>query len=398
MLKLTRNVCILFSALILLSAGFPGTSGATESLIIGVPVPLTGNLQEFGTMMRNAFELALDDVNKNGRIKEKKVDIRFADDKGDVSSVNGAFQELTSAGAVMLVGGYASDATYRMARMADAENIPFLICTASADRITQRGWKNVYRLNPPISEYTRGLEDFLIKNVKPGSMAILYEDSMFGTDGALRMIEFCREQAIEVRSQIGYNRHALNPVYLRSRLAPLTEDPPDVIYMISYLEDAVMLVKQIRELNIKSLLCGGGGGFTLDEFVKASGTDAEQVLTASLWSRHVHYPGAKDFYENYTARYGKSPDYHGAEAYSALIVAAEALKKAKTLKPEDIRDALDKIYIKTPFAPVKFYSYDDFERQNSINTLVLQIIKGRFETVWPPDMASSWFSLPGRRQ
>ncbi len=131
-----------------------------------------------------------------------------------------------------------------MARMADNGNIPFLICTASADRITQRGWKNVYRLNPPISEYTKGLEDFWVKNFKPKSMTILYEDSMFGTDAALRMIDLCRDQAIEVRSYIGYDKASLSADYLRTRLAPLAGDPPDVIYMISYLEDAVMLVKQ----------------------------------------------------------------------------------------------------------------------------------------------------------
>jgi len=66
----------------------------------------------------------------------------------------------------MLVGGYASDPTYRMARLVQAKDVPFLICTASADKITRRDWENIYRLNPPISEYTQGLEDFWIKNFK----------------------------------------------------------------------------------------------------------------------------------------------------------------------------------------------------------------------------------------
>jgi hypothetical protein len=105
---------------------------------------------------------------------------------------------------------------------------------------------------------------------KPKSMVILYEDSMFGTDGFLRMLDFCREQAIEVIAHIGYDRVTLTPARLRSRLAPLTGDPPDVIYMISYFEDALMLVRSIKALGIKSMLCGGGGGFTLEAFAKAA--------------------------------------------------------------------------------------------------------------------------------
>jgi branched-chain amino acid transport system substrate-binding protein len=142
------------------------------------------------------------------------------------------------------------------------------------------------------------------------------------------------------------------------------------------------------------LLIGGAGGFTLEEFVKRTGESANHLMSVSLWSEQVLYTGAGEYYEQYVARYGKSPDYHGAEAYSALIVVSDALKRAKSFSPKNIREALNRTYVITPFAPVKFYSYEDFERQNSINTLVLQIINGKFETIWPPELASAPFVLP----
>ena len=366
-----------------------------ESVMIGIPLPLTGNLKEFGIMMKNSFEMAQESVNEAGGINGRSVNIVFVDDEGKVASVKPAFNKLVASKPLMLVGGYASDPTYKMAKMAEKKNVPFVICTASADKITQKGWKNIYRLNPPISEYTKGLEDFWIKIYKPKSMAIINENSMFGTGGAIRMMEFCQEKAIEIRSHINYDRKmAAVPGYLRSLLAPLTEEPPDVIYMIAYLNDAVALVKQIRELNINSLLSGAAGGFTLEEFIVRVGGAANYLLTSSLWSEHVRYPGASEYYALYKERYYRSPDYHGAEAYSAVLVAVEALKRAKSFSPQDIRDALNQIYMMTPFGPVKFYSYEDFERQNSLNTLVLQIQNGKFETIWPPDVASAMFKLP----
>ncbi|MEE4241999.1 MAG: ABC transporter substrate-binding protein [Desulfopila sp.] len=369
---------------------------ASQPIVIGVPLPLTGQLSAFGEIMKNAFGMAVEHINDNGGIHGRQLLLKFADDQGDVDKVVSAYKQMVEEGAVMLVGGYASDATYKMAGLAESDDLPFLICTASADKITRRGWKNIYRLNPPISEYTRGLEDFWVKNFKPESMAILHEDSMFGTSGALQMAEFCREQAIEVHTQLGYDRTKLTPTLLRSLLAPLTNNPPDVIYMISYLEDALMLVKGIRALGIDAMLCGGGGGFTLETFAQQAGNDADLLLTAALWSEHVESLQDDTFFKRYVERYGHAPDYHGAEAYSAMMVAAEALKRVKMFRPQEIRESLDNISMKTPFGPVKFYSYEGFERQNSLQTLVLQIINGEYETVWPPDKASSNFILPAR--
>jgi branched-chain amino acid transport system substrate-binding protein len=387
---------IIFYVFAVVAAIFLSVGEASQQpVVIGIPLPLTGNLKEFGIMMKNSFEMAQASINEAGGINGRPVEIMFADDEGKIVSVKPAFDKLMAARPVMLVGGYASDPTYKMAKMAEKKNIPFLICTASVDKITQRGWKNIYRLNPPISEYTKGLEDFWTKIFKPKSMAIINENSMFGTNGAIRMIEFCREKAIEIRAHINYDKKmAANPGYLTSLLAPLTEEPPDVIYMVAYLNDAVALVKQLRALNINSLLCGGAGGFTLEEFVKRVGGSANNLLTASLWSEHVRYPGAAEYYAKYSELYDKSPDYHGAEAYSALLVAAEALKRSKSFSPQAVRDALNQIYMMTPFGPVKFYSYEDFERQNSVNTLVLQILNGKFETIWPPEVASATFKLP----
>lgn len=382
---------ILFAAAVALALPLSVGVASAESVTIGIPLPLSGNLKAFGTMMKNSFELAQTSINDAGGINGNPLEIVFADDQGKVDAAKTAFDQLVAARPVMLVGGYASDPTYQMAKLAENKDLPFLICTASADKITQNGWDNIYRMNPPISEYTKGLENFLVNRIKPESVAIIYENSMFGTNGANSMAEFCTDQAIEIRAQIDYDKMTISPVYFRSLLAPLTEEPPDVIYMIAYLDDAVMLVDQIQDLKLKSLLVGGAGGFTLEAFVQRAGMSANNLLTVSLWSQHVLYTGAKEYYAQYVNRYGEPPDYHGAEAYSALLVASDALKRATSFTPKSIRDALNRTYLITPFGPVKFYSYEDFERQNSINTLVLQIIDGKFETIWPPAFASAMF-------
>ncbi len=373
---------------------FPAQHIASESdpVLIGV---LHSEKYTYATMMRNSHDMALEVINNSGGIQGRPLKLVYADDRGERKAGEKAVKELArNSGAVMLVGGYQSSNTVYTAGMADKLDMPFLINTAADDRITQRKWKNVYRMNPPSQEYAKGVEDLLLKKIKPSSMAIIYENSPYGTGGALRMMWFCRENDIAIRKIIPYHKERASPEYFHKLLGPVQEAPPDVIYMVSYLKDAVILVKKIRELPINSLLIGGAGGFTSIKFIENTGEGANTVLTATLWSPQVHYPGTKEYYSGYRKKYNSAPDYHGAEAYSALLVAADVLNRAVSFSPEDIRTALDKTDLVTPFGPVKFKSYGIFERQNSLPTMVLQVFKDTFETVWPEDIATSSFIPP----
>ena len=370
----------------------PINASASEPLVIGVP---HSEAFTYASMMKNSFEMALETINKAGGIKGRPIKLVYANDQGKPKPGEKAIIDLVEKnGAVMLVGAYQSSNTIFMARTADKLDRPLLVCTAADDRITQRKWKNVYRLNPPAQGYTNGLEDFFLNKIKPKSMAIVYENSPYGTGGALRMMWFCRGNDITLRAIEPYHKERLSPDYFKRIVDRLKQDPPDVIYMVSYLKDGALLVKNIKDAKINSLLAGGAGGFTSQKFINTAKTGADLFLTATLWTPQLQYPGTKEYYDLYVKKYGSPPDYHGAEAYSALLVAADALKRADSYRPESIRAALDKTDLMTPFGPVKFTSYENFERQNSLPTQVLQVINGKFESVWPQELATSDFTAP----
>jgi len=367
-------------------------------VIIGVPLPLSGDRETLGLMMKNSCEMAKETVNKEGGINGRSLEIVYADDENKTSVGKDVIKRLVlDSKAIMLLGGATSNPTYAMAKVAQKLDVPFLVSTASVDKLTQKGWNNIFRLNPPASEYTRGLEDFWLKNIKPKSMAIIHENGMYGTNAAFRMLEFCKDNGIELRGMFDYDKwYGADAAHFRPMLEQLTEEPPDVIFMVSYLKDGVTLVKEIQKSNLKSLLCGAAGGFTQEEFIKRAGDAANNLVTATLWSERALYPGAREYFDRYVKLYASKPDYHGAEAYSAILVAADALRRAESLRPKDIRAALEKTDMMTPFGPVNFYSYKGFERQNSVRTLVLQIIDGKFETIWPPELASAKFVPPAK--
>ena len=245
-------------------------------------------------MMKNSFEMAKEIVNREGGINGQPLKIVYADDKNKTSVAKEVVKGLVlDSKAVMLVGGATSNPTYAMAKVAQKMDMPFLVSTASVDRLTEEDWENIFRLNPPVSEYTRGLEDFWLKNLKPKSMAIIHENGMYGTNAAFRMLEFAADNGIELRGFFDYDKwYGADAAHFQPMLKQLKEEPPDVIFMVSYLKDAVALVKEIHKSNLKSLLCGAAAGFTQEEFIKRAGDAANYLVTATLWSERALYPGA----------------------------------------------------------------------------------------------------------
>ncbi len=108
----------------------------------------------------------------------------------------------------------------------------------------------------------------------------------------------------------------------------------------------------------------------------------------------IAYPGAKQFAEKYKNLYNEYPSYHGAEAYSALYVIKDVLSRAKSWKADDIRAAFKATNTMTAFGPVKFEDKDGYTNQNFMDTLVMQVIKGKHETIWPKKYASAKYVYP----
>jgi branched-chain amino acid transport system substrate-binding protein len=354
---------------------------------VGVVLPLTGALQKFGEIEKNSFLMGVEEINAGGGVNGRPIELLIVDDKSKIEIGRSAAEKLILQDKVIvLTGGYSSDVTFAMAAVAQYRKVPFLITTGAADEITQLGADYVFRLNQPVSEYARPLTEFLQQVVKPESVAILYEKSLFGQSGSREFADQAFELGWKILMNEGYEAGTADFKALLNK-AKLAK--PDVVYMISYVKEAALLVVQSKELGFKpKVFAGAAAGFTLPEFHKLAGDAAENVFSVTLWTPQVPYPGAREYYSNYMKRFGSETEYHGAEAYASIYVVADALKRAKELTPNGVRDALAKTNMMTAFGPVRFTSYDKKTQQNSLPTYLVQWQKGILETVWPQFVAT----------
>jgi branched-chain amino acid transport system substrate-binding protein len=222
--------------------------------------------------------------------------------------------------------------------------------------------------------------------VKPASVAIIYEKSLFGRSGSRQFADEVFEFGWKIVLNESYDAGTKD---FKALLNRSKSAKPDVVYMIAYIEEAALLMTQAKELGFKpKVFAGAAAGFTLPEFRLLAGEAAENVFSVTLWTPQVPYPGAAQYYSNYLKRFGSETEYHGAEAYASIYVVADALRRAKALTPKDVRDALAKTNLMTAFGPVRFTSYGKKTQQNSLPTYLVQWQKGVLETVWPQFLAT----------
>jgi branched-chain amino acid transport system substrate-binding protein len=381
------GLSVFFFAVFLASALF------AQEPKFSIPLPLTGTNAKFGEIEKNSYEIAMEEINAAGGIKGKKIVLEFEDSQGKPEVSRSIVEKLIDVKKQPVVfGEYSSACSKAIAAVAEERKVPYLVVTGATDDITQQKYKYVFRMNPTNAYYATGMLSFLREVVKPTSIAILYESSDFGTSGADDMVKQAGKFPMKVLLKEQYEKGAVD---FKPILSKVKAARPDMIYMVSYVMDASLLMRQIRELRIEAkLYAGGAAGFAIPEFIQSSKEASEYVVSATLWSPQVAYPGTKEFAEKYKKRFKDYPSYHGAEAYSALYVIKDVLGRAKTWTADDIRDAMKATNMMTAFGPIRFEDKEGYTNQNFMDTLVLQVINSQFETIWPEKYASKKYVFP----
>lgn len=380
-------------ALLFLFALLPSSLFAANLPEIVIPLPLTGQQAKFGEMMKRSYQMAAEEINAAGGIKKQKLVLSFEDSGAKPETARAIVEKLIdSKKQPIIVGEYTSACAKAVAAVAEERKTPYLVVASADDAITRQNYKYVFRQNAVNAHYGDGVISFLSQVVKPKTIAILYESSAFGTSGAEAMVKDAEKLGIKVLVKERYESGSID---FKPILSKVKAAQPDVLYMVSYVMDASLLMKQIKELRIDAkLFAGGAAGFAIPEFIDNAKDAANYVISATLWTPQLKYPGARQFADKYNAKYKDYPSYHGASAYSAIYVLKDTLERAKDYSPEKIRDALKTTDIMTAFGPIKFENKEGYQNQNFMDTLVFQVQKGEFETIWPLNHASKKYIYP----
>ncbi len=359
-------------------------------LKIGVINSMTGPEAPIGENLTNGIKLAEEDLKKKG----VEVQIVWEDDTGKPQISMSAMEKLaTRDGVAGVVGPYTSACANAVAKLAERYKVPQVIPAAAKEDITRQGYKWVFRMNAPADQYSSVILDAVLELGKPKTLALVYENTDFGTSTAKTAKDYWQKKGLQVVADEPYSKGS--PDY-RSTLSKVKAANPDLVFMVSYVADAILLMRQAREVGLSpKAFLGGGAGFTTVEFAREKAI-SNDVLTSTQWTDDVSWPGAKDFFNRYKAKFGKEPTYHAACAYASMMVLADAAQKAGGER-DKTRAGLKSGAWDGILGPVRFEDYEGFTNQNHHPMLVEQIQGGEYVTVYPPKFATrkAVYPFPG---
>ena len=354
---------------------------------IGILTALSGTQQAFGQAHDRGYDMALEEINASGGVLGKPLEIVKYDDqsKADIAA-QGVAKLVDQDKVSALIGSYSSESTKAIVPLVARKGVPLLMPTATADNVMDNteGWS--FRLCSGAGDLASAVVGFFKDVGMPKSLAVIYENTNFGQANGASMKKAATAAGIPIVADESYT--AKSPSYT-AMLQKVKEKSPDAVYFASYLLDATSLMHQARQVELNPrYYAAAGTGFSAPEFPteeKGAGKDAEYTFSVTQWMPESKWPGSAQFAEKFKAKYGSTPAYHAVQAYTALKVMADAVKRAGKWDPVAIRDALKATNLPdTTFGPVKF----DARGQNLHPVLVTQIQKGKYVIVNPKSEAT----------
>ena len=400
-----------------MSVALAGAASAQDKTVkIGAIYPLSGNAASAGVHGKAAIETAIDIINnthpelgnlplaKNAGLAGlggAKVEAIFADNQGSPAvGQNQALRLITEEKVVALSGAYQSGITLTASAISEKYGIPFVNGESVAANLTERGFKWFFRTTPVASDlakiYLDFLKDMKAGGVKTDGVAIVHENTEYGTSVASVISSVFKENGLSIALDIPYSA---NTTDVQSQVLQLKEKKPDVVIMVSYTSDAILYAKTMQSLDYKPpMLIGDDSGFSDPSFIKTVGKISQGVFNRSSWS--VGAPGSPTFLINemYKKKSGGDDlDDTSARQMQGFFVLCDAIDRAGSTEPAKIQAALKATDLKPDqlIMGYKGVKFDDKGQNILASGLVIQLQDGEnYVPVWPKDKTKTAPVLP----
>ncbi|MEO6895916.1 MAG: amino acid ABC transporter substrate-binding protein [Caldimonas sp.] len=390
---------ILAALAVMLSALHAVDASAQETITFGAPLPLTGALAPEALKQQQGYDLWAETVNKAGGInvagKKMKVKIVYVDYQSNTPrAVQAAEQLITQDKVNFLFAAFGSGAAKAASTVSEKYGVPTIAATASSAQVYDQGYKYLFGTFTPNETLTNPLTE-IIKQKAPAvkSVAILARNDLFPLAIAQEMEKSAKARGFNV---VYFEKYAINSMDHSSSLTEIKALKPDWIFFTGYINDLVLLRKQMADQRIAAPVVTMIAGPAYQEFIDAAGAGAENITSAAWWHPAVRYKdvGIFESTENYVklfqARYNSTPDYAQASASVAGELFQIAIERAGSLDRKKVRDELAKLDVTTFWGPTRFGPNGQID---SLEPPVFQIQGGKPVVIYPTAIKQGEFRL-----
>ncbi|MCR4398746.1 MAG: ABC transporter substrate-binding protein [Firmicutes bacterium] len=367
---------------VMLVSAVSGCGGGAKEIKVGCFYPMTGSNAMKGQLNKNGTLLAIDDINAAGGLLGRKVVAVVEDTQSKKENVPNVVRKLIEQDkVVVLMGEVASSNSIAAGPVVKQLKVPAIAPTSTNPKVVLDP-EDLTKLNP---YYFRAcfidplqgsvLANFVSNNLKKTRAALLYNIAQDYNKG---LAEYFKNRFQKNGGTIvAEETYPDQTQDFKPQLTKIKQANPEVVITPNTYAESGLILRQAKELGLNAIFLAGDATHA-PKVIEIAGDAAEGLYLTTLYAPDDPDPKAQAFAKKYRDKYKEEPNSNSCFSYEAMMVIAEAIKKAGKAEPEAIRDAMEN-QIKDLDVPSGKFTMDP-KTHNPLNkpVVVIQVKQGNF--------------------
>jgi len=383
---------------LLAATGTPFNSARAQGgpLKVGVLLPRSGAQAGIGQDCQRGVELAPAILRE---LSLPELAIMNADTETNVEVARARAEKLINEGAQLLVGAFDSGQSTAIAQVAEQKGISFVINIAAAPQITEQGYKFVFRNFPTAGmilsdAFANQKELFEATGVAPKSVVFMHVNDTFGTSmqQGINAVMPRFNMPYQIVEQIAYDPTARD---LSVEVAKAKATGAQALLMVSRLNDAILITRELVKQRWSPMaVLSMGPGWYEDQYLKTLGKLSDGPISFVPW-----YDPHKRLSKQLDAALAKA--YPGINmntnhvfTFEALLVAADAYKRARSIDPKALADAIRTTNLTDNVSIGPGIQFNDKGQNDKLKNAAIQNRGGKLLTIAPKEASNAKPELP----
>jgi len=324
------------------------TAVSGEAYKLGGSGPLSGDASVYGLAVKNAAEIAIDEINKEGKVQ---FEFNFQDDQADTEAAVNAYNQLADWGMQISLGTVTSGSGQSVSPNYKQDNIFALTPSASSPAVIYQDTEN--ETNPYgnifqmcFTDPNQGVAsaDYLAEHTDLGSkIGIIYRnDDNYSTGIYNNFTEEAKAKGLDIVSTGTFTKGATD---FSVQIKQAKDAGADIIFLPIYYQPASLILQAAKTAGYDPTFfgCDGMDGILTQDNFDTSLAEGLYMLTP--FSADADDQKTQDFVKKYEDKYGSVPNQFAADAYDAVYAIAQALENSD-VTPESSTDDITAALVK----------------------------------------------------
>ncbi len=319
---------------------------AKDTIKVGAILAVTGPAAFLGAPEAKTLEMMVEDINKKGGIKGKKIELIIKDSGASPEKALSFAKQLIEEDKVLaIIGPSTSGETMKIKNVAE-EGKTILLSCAAAEVIVNPVAKYVFKT----PQMDRDAVIKIIKQMKYMKLSkagVLSSNTGFGKAGKEQLEKLAPEYGIQIVANEVYDKAATD---LTAEVTKVKASGAEAIINWSIEPAQAIVIKNARQLGFKGPIFQSHG-FGNIKYVQAAGEAAEGVIFPAgrllvvdiLPKDHPQKAVLTKYKKDYESKYKEDASTFGGHAYDAMIILTKAIEKAGSADKEAVRNAIENL-------------------------------------------------------